>query len=699
MHAPGTLIGGRHRIEALLGQGGFGVVYRATQLALDRPVALKVLLPEALGDEALPRFQREAEIVQRLDHPNIVRLLDFGVGAGAEPYLVFELLQGQTLHEALASAGPLSVARAARVGAQILKALMEAHARGVVHRDIKPANVFLCNFQGEPDFVKVLDFGIAKGRDSGTLTGRGGVLGTPAYMAPEQANGGVVGFAADLFSLGLVLEEMLTGKAVYGGMSLVDIVREHVSASVVPHAPSALSSPLGPIIHRATSKRAELRYPSAGEMLAHLEAAMSYATASGQVAPSSTGATPPNIAHAPTAQPGAMVGYPSRVSTPGAPLVPAPPKVRSRQRGLPWKTLAAAGGGVVSIGALVAAVAALTGDRAPRSSRAVTAASAPAEGALRWGLTIEEGTLAEVSANADAAPDFVGFCTDVTGTGPASLCAVDGATFRLLWRRPLGVESAVLKHYKLGGSAGGVVLVDPKGIAHVHEAGSGREVSAHQIGARVYHVCAPSDLPGKVWLRTVDWRGLMIDTAAKTAREVRRPASCKLGYDETGCNHRARPLDPRVCPEQVPALPGSGDPISFYHHRAEGTVVVAIGTDSDDSSSQMLVGLDARDPAEEAVVRWQRSVAPGGRLDAIEPHHRELDLCAGRAVAAYTDIAGKTHLVAVDAVRGRTLWDTPIGKAKGLLLTAKRVYVGGLGRLEVYDAANGRSLGGFGATP
>ena len=692
MHAPGTLIGGRHRIEALLGRGGFGVVYRATQLALDRPVALKVLLPEALGDEALPRFQREAEIVQRLDHPNIVRLLDFGVGAGAEPYLVFELLQGQTLHEALASAGPLSVARAARVGAQILKALMEAHARGVVHRDIKPANVFLCNFQGEPDFVKVLDFGIAKGRDSGTLTGRGGVLGTPAYMAPEQANGGVVGFAADLFSLGLMLEEMLTGKAVYGGMSLVDIVREHVSASAVPHAASALSSPLGPIIHRATSKRAELRYPSAGEMLAHLEAAMSYATASGQVAPSSTGATPPNIAHAPTAQPGAMAGYPSRV------LVPTPPKARSRQRALPWKALAAAGGGVVLIGALVAAAAALTGGRPREPRRAAATSSASAQAPAAIGLTaFNIGARAfEVSANGDATPDLIGLC----GDGPAGLCVVDGATFQPLWRKAPDIDRGAAQHHQVGGVARVVVHVDTQGIMHFHDAATGAELSAVRLGTRADYLCAPDELPGKLWVKTTDDRGVMVDTLARTTSEGARPASCGRGRSEHICMAK----DPRVCARDMRHARTSEMWVDDLV--AEGASGVLMGRKKSDSAIKLLAGFDARaalakkaDSFASEVVQttWQRPIGGNGGLDAVgTSHFGSLNVRGGRAVAAYDDARGKHHVFALDAATGRALWDIVTPTFHDLTISATRVYLRRWTRVEAYDAATGRLLGGAG---
>jgi serine/threonine-protein kinase len=276
---PGDVLAGRYRIEAHIGAGGFGAVFRATQLNLGRPVALKVLLPDLVRQPAeLERFRREAQMAQRLEHPNTVRLFDFGVAEDTGvPYMAWELLKGQPLDALLKASGQVPPARVGRIAMQVLKSLMEAHSLGIVHRDIKPSNIFLCDFSGEPDFVKVLDFGIAKATQSQTqqgLTRAGVALGTPSYMSPEQVAASGVTPVSDLYALGLVMAEMLTGRVVFTGQTGVDIALAQVSPSPVPLAPEVLNSPLGPVIQRATQKTAAHRYASATEMLQHLEAVM-----------------------------------------------------------------------------------------------------------------------------------------------------------------------------------------------------------------------------------------------------------------------------------------------------------------------------------------------------------------------------------------------------------------------------------------
>jgi serine/threonine-protein kinase len=264
------------RIEAELGRGGFGVVYRAIQLPLGRAVALKMLTAEALatGPEGLARFRREAELSQRLSHPNTVRLYDVGATEQGLPFIAWELLRGRSVGAALEKDGPMPPARVAHIAKQALRSLAEAHALGVIHRDLKPENLFLCDFTGEPDFVKVLDFGIAKSLVSNDkLTREGLMVGTPTYMAPEQVTGQPIDGRTDLYALGLVMAELLTGRAVFYGDSALAICMAQASDAPAPLSQNALGSPLGSILARATQKPPSLRFSSAAEMLDAIERA------------------------------------------------------------------------------------------------------------------------------------------------------------------------------------------------------------------------------------------------------------------------------------------------------------------------------------------------------------------------------------------------------------------------------------------
>jgi serine/threonine-protein kinase len=277
--SPGDVIAQRYVIEEVLGVGGFGSVYRTTQIALGRQVAVKVLHASLASPIGLGRFRREARLAQQLEHPNTVRVFDFGETDGGVPFIVFELLRGRSLEEVLKVQGPMPPARAGRIAGQVLKSLMEAHELGVVHRDIKPENVFLTDHQGEPDFVKVLDFGVAKPLlpDSATvmdLTLGGEMIGTPNYMAPEQVRAEAVTPATDVYALGLVIAEMLTGKQVFTGPTAASVCFAQLSATPAPIPRGVLDSPLGPVVARATRKQSVERYLDAADMLAALEAAV-----------------------------------------------------------------------------------------------------------------------------------------------------------------------------------------------------------------------------------------------------------------------------------------------------------------------------------------------------------------------------------------------------------------------------------------
>ncbi len=250
------MFAGRYRIERILGEGGFGRVYVATQLSMGREVALKTLHAELLGNRThVRRFYREAQSASRLGSPHVVRIHDFGIDeASGTPFLVMEYLKGRPLDEVLAGGAVLSPRRAARVAGQVCQSLAEAQDVGIVHRDLKPANIFLLSTSGGREFVKVMDFGIAKvvrgGGDTGeSLTAEGTTVGTPRYMSPEQATAAGVDFRADLYSLGCILYEMLAGRRVFEAEDTVDLLLKHVTVPAPPLPdPLPCGEPLPPAL-------------------------------------------------------------------------------------------------------------------------------------------------------------------------------------------------------------------------------------------------------------------------------------------------------------------------------------------------------------------------------------------------------------------------------------------------------------------
>ncbi|MCW2915779.1 MAG: serine/threonine protein kinase [Actinomycetia bacterium] len=270
------ILAGRYELERELGSGGMGAVYQATDLELGRSVAVKVL-PEQLARQPgfLARFQREARVAAGLSHPHLVVVHDVGQEKAAEhavPYLVMELVQGRTLAEVLRG-GPLAPERAASVVLDVLEALEHCHAKGVVHRDIKPANIML-DESGPRPVVKVMDFGIARllSEEATRLTSTGMLIGTPAYLSPEQADGKLVLPASDLYSLGCVLYELLTGRPPFAGETPSGVLMGHLLRT--PQAPSALrpglSAQWDQAVLTALAKDPQDRYTNAADMRAAL---------------------------------------------------------------------------------------------------------------------------------------------------------------------------------------------------------------------------------------------------------------------------------------------------------------------------------------------------------------------------------------------------------------------------------------------
>jgi tRNA A-37 threonylcarbamoyl transferase component Bud32 len=268
----GTLINGRFRLDEQVGSGGMSTVYRAFDETLQRTVAIK-LMHRSLSDDPqqLERFRREARAAARLSHPHVVTVIDAGEDDG-HPYIVFEFVDGETLKDRIKRCGRLPVVEAVAYAVEIGRALAAAHAERLVHRDVKPQNVLI-----DPDGrAKVTDFGIARSLEDGGLTATGRVLGTTDYVSPEQALGEDVTAESDVYSLGIVLYEMLTGELPFKAESQVGVAMKHVQDPMpdVQLRRPEVSAALASVIDRATSKQVENRYASVDEMVWELEQAL-----------------------------------------------------------------------------------------------------------------------------------------------------------------------------------------------------------------------------------------------------------------------------------------------------------------------------------------------------------------------------------------------------------------------------------------
>src|SRR3954466_2472280 len=268
----GNLLRGRYRLEERIGSGGMSTVYRAFDETLERWVAIKVLHHTMEDDPIqLERFRREARTVARLSHPHVVTVIDAGEDDG-HPFIVFEYVDGDTLKGLIKRTGPLPVVEAVAYATQIGRGLMAAHQERLVHRDVKPQNVLI-----DPDGrAKVTDFGISRSLDSDGLTATGRVLGTPAYVAPEQALGEDVTEQSDVYSLGICLFEMLTGGVPFTAESQVGVAMKHVRDPLpdVQALRPDMSAALAAIVERSTAKERRNRYADAGEMVDDLEQAL-----------------------------------------------------------------------------------------------------------------------------------------------------------------------------------------------------------------------------------------------------------------------------------------------------------------------------------------------------------------------------------------------------------------------------------------
>jgi serine/threonine-protein kinase len=291
----GHIIDGRYRVLAKLGEGGMGAVYKVEHVHMGKYMAMKLLLREYSGNRDLVRrFRREAQAVSKLSHVNTVQVFDFGRSGDGAMYMVMEYIQGENLASVLTREGPMRPSRVARIVSQICASLAEAHGLGIVHRDLKPENVMLVRSREQRDFVKVLDFGLAKLREREEgATSHGSLVGTPYYMSPEQIRGADIDPRSDIYSLGAVAFKMLTGEPPFKAPSPIGVLTKHLQEAP-PHMrqvrpdidiPEGLES----VLHRAMAKERESRFQTVDDLRRSLEMAVADRTPSGVSQPRVSG--------------------------------------------------------------------------------------------------------------------------------------------------------------------------------------------------------------------------------------------------------------------------------------------------------------------------------------------------------------------------------------------------------------------------
>ncbi len=280
----GTTVGERYRIIKKLGQGGMGAVYSAEHVLIEKQVAIKILTTQR-SRELMTRFAQEAKAASKIGHENIINITDFGETEDGAAFLAMEQLDGHDLGHVIRTSGALPIARITGIFLQVCRALAAAHNKGIVHRDLKPDNVFLIERGGRPDFVKLLDFGLARvtAVEAGSrLTKSGTILGTPEYMAPEQVRGDAIDGRADVYAAGCMLFEMLTGDIPFVGGNYMVVLQKHMTMAPMPPSsvkPAAGITPeLDALVLKAMAKSPDDRFASMDELALALRLATGVAS-------------------------------------------------------------------------------------------------------------------------------------------------------------------------------------------------------------------------------------------------------------------------------------------------------------------------------------------------------------------------------------------------------------------------------------
>ncbi|HWO22432.1 MAG TPA: serine/threonine-protein kinase [Kofleriaceae bacterium] len=428
---PDLLIGqtiGNYLVTQKLGEGGMGAVYLAEHPSIGKKVALKVLHNEfSTNQEIAARFFNEAKAVNDIGHPNIVDIVDFGIiqaGPNREQlvYFIMEYLGGLTLSQAIRSEAPLPPERALGIALQVADALAASHKCGIVHRDLKPDNIILMQRGRERDFVKLLDFGIAKltnDQPGSRRTRTGIVMGTPAYMSPEQCEGrGNIDHRTDIYALGIVLYEMLTGRVPFVGEGYGEVLVQHLTQPPVPPSQYRMMNPhLEAVVMKALEKRADLRYPTMDEMMHAMADPVGYVEAHGGIVGFGQRQLMPSAAPLPSSArltPGPIMvatPLPGSISTVGGYTTPVPTTLGASAGEV--RPSGAKKGLLILSGLVVAAAAAAVVVVVSKSGPSV-----PAVGGS--GSQIAETGSGSSTGSAGSAPEPVGSGSQAAGTDPGS---------------------------------------------------------------------------------------------------------------------------------------------------------------------------------------------------------------------------------------------------------------------------------------